>query len=374
MKNLLSRLMATAFLVAICTMGYAQISTSALDSRLIHPFGTAFNPMAKFTGIGESGGTPGATVDGCDLYGFRAQFDLELAISMGIQSYTVPGVGPVNLPIILVAENRPLGIVEKGAPGSPVGDDFGCGTLLAVFKQSAGTNNVMTIFGSATAIGGSFSPSDRTLKRDIQPIANALDIVSQLNGYTYEYRRNERPDLNLPEGRRYGFITQEVQEVMPTAVRQGENALGDPDTYQVMEYNAITPVLAEAIKMQQDIIADLEADNKELEARLARLEALVLKNGASSSASDINSSDIVLAQNRPNPTKDLTTIDYSLPLSMDRAELVVFDINGQMINRQAVAAGEGSIDLNTSRWTSGTYVYAIVLDGKTLARQQLVVQ
>ncbi len=42
-----------------------------------------------------------------------------------------------------------------------------------------------------------------------------------MQGYTYEYRTDERPDLNLPRGQRYGFITQEVQEVMPTIVRKG---------------------------------------------------------------------------------------------------------------------------------------------------------
>ena len=138
--------------------------------------------------------------------------------------------------------------------------------------------------------------------------------------------------MNLPQGQRYGFITQEVQKVMPTIVRRSTNLDGESDDFQVMEYDAIVPVLTEAIKLQQGVITglegevtdlegevtdmkgvitDLEKENSALEARLARLEALLLNDGASrgnGNALDV-SNGVVLDQNSPNPTDGSTAIN-----------------------------------------------------------------
>lgn len=353
----------------------AQIQTSALNSDAIHPFGTTFNPLGQFAAMGESGGSPGPTSTGCDLYGFRAQLGVDEAINIGMQSYTFgPNNTPATAPAITTSTNKALFISEENS--LPTTFNFGCGNLLAVFKQGSTNNNVLTIFGSATASGGNWTTSDRKLKRDIQPIENALDIVNGLTGYTYEYRRDERPDLNLPQGTRYGFITQEVQEVMPTVVRQGNDVQGNPWDFQVMEYDAIIPVLTEAIKMQQNTITDLEKQNSTLEARLARLEAMMLGDKASDQHLNTldNASGVELGQNTPNPTGAGTTIDYALPAYMTNANLVVFDLNGREISSQAINDQRGVVELNTSTWTAGTYIYAIVVDGRAIARKKMLVQ
>lgn len=374
----LKTLLITLFIAFVGT-AYAQIQTSALNSDAIHPFGTTFNPLQKFAAIGESGGTPGPTSTGCDIYGFRAQLAIDNAINIGIQSYTFgPNNTPAQAPIIATTSNRSLFFVEEN--NLPVTFNFGCGNLLANFKQGTSNNNVFTIYGSATASGGNWTTSDRKLKRDIQPIDNALDIINGLTGYTYEYRRDERPDLNLPKGTRYGFITQEVQEVMPTVVRQGNDIQGNPGDYQVMEYDAIIPVLTEAIKLQQNTITKLEEENSALEARLARLEAMMLGDKAGNQSLNTmdglmdNVSGIELGQNSPNPTGAGTTIDYALPADMTNATLVVFDLNGREINSQLITDQRGVVELNTSNWVSGTYVYAIVVDGRPLARKKMIVQ
>ena len=376
MKSFLLKTLVTTLLLAAFGTIQAQIQTSALNSRAIHPFGTAFSPLNQFAAIGESGGTPGPTQTGCDIYGFRSQLAVDNAINIGIQSYTFgPNNTPATAPIISTSTNKGLFIVEEN--NLPVTFDFGCGNLLAFFKQSSTNNNVLSIFGSAEAIGGMFGPSDRKLKRNIKPIDNALEIVSRLQGYTYEYRRDERPELNLPKGQRYGFITQEVQEVMPTIVRQSNDIQGNPNDFQVMEYDAIIPVLAEAIKMQQDVITDLEQQNSELEARLARLEAMVLGNGATNTklgTSNTTINGVELGQNRPNPSGVSTMIDYTLPKDLTNANLVVFDLNGRELSSQAINDASGVVEVNTSKMAAGTYVYAIVVEGRAVARKKMIVQ
>ncbi|MFK7797091.1 MAG: tail fiber domain-containing protein [Aureispira sp.] len=380
MRNYSVKTFLTMMFLALFGAAYGQILTQPLNNTAIHPFGTAFNPFGKLAAIGESGGVPGPTPStGCDLYGFRAQFDQNTAISIGLRNTPTLKFG--ILPLITTARNRGLGIAETNSLTPTF--SAGCGNLLAYFKQSTFTNNVLTVYGSATASGGSWTTSDRSLKRNIQPIDNALEIVGKLQGYTYEYRRDERPDLNLPQGQRYGFITQEVQEVMPTIVRTGVDLDGTPADYQIMEYDAIIPVLAGAINMQQDVITDLEEDvttlkeeNQALEARLARLEALILKDKAPSNSSAstlMNPSNIQLSQNRPNPSSGSTTIDYTIPEAMKNAQLVVFDLNGKELSSQEIPTGQGTVKINTSQLTTGAYIYAVVVDGRALARKKMIV-
>lgn len=56
------------------------------------------------------------------------------------------------------------------------------------------------------------------------------------------------------------------------------------------------------------------------------------------------------------------------------ADLVVFDLKGQEIDRQAIGSGAGSALVNTTNWPAGVYVYAVVVEGKTLARKKMTVK
>jgi len=108
-------------------------------------------------------------------------------------------------------------------------------------------------------------PSDRRLKRNILPISNSLDTVSRLSGVSYEWRTDEYPDRSFEEGRHIGFIAQEVEGVVPEAIRVA------PDGTYSMRYQEIIPILVEAIKEQQQTIQTQGA-------RLAILEAAMGSN------------------------------------------------------------------------------------------------
>ena len=219
MKALLLKLSGTALLLMLGTAMMAQVSSS--NSFGIFPASQLFfNPQGQFTAIGESGGVPGPTVSGCDLYGFRAQKDPTTAVSLGVRTIQFnfgTSVFTFETPTLVTSEDGLL-IYEQNSSAS---NGF-CGNLLASFNDVTNSDNVFTIFGSATASGGTWDASDRTLKRNIETINNPMEIIKGLTGYTYEFRTEERPELNLPTGRRYGFITQEVQKVMPTAVREAD--------------------------------------------------------------------------------------------------------------------------------------------------------
>ena len=81
--------------------------------------------------------------------------------------------------------------------------------------------------------------SDRRLKENIQVVPNALDKVEALNGVTFDWKRDGTPSA--------GVIAQEVQEVLPEAVKEVTPVKGG-DSHLSVNYHALTSILIEAIK------------------------------------------------------------------------------------------------------------------------------
>jgi hypothetical protein len=90
--------------------------------------------------------------------------------------------------------------------------------------------------------------SDRRAKENIASITGALDTVLAMRGVYFNYIQDEA------KNKRVGFIAQELEQVLPEAVRYAEEI----DEYSV-EYAQIVSVLAEAIKEQNAKITRLES-------------------------------------------------------------------------------------------------------------------
>ena len=111
--------------------------------------------------------------------------------------------------------------------------------------------------------------SDIRLKENLAVIPDAVDKVSQLNGYSYT-----TIDKGTPK---YGVVAQEVEVVMPHSVQYRLELPDTPeeDLIKTVDYPSLIPLLIEAIKEQQSTIEALEARSQALEARSAALEARV---------------------------------------------------------------------------------------------------
>src|SRR5699024_2209560 len=70
--------------------------------------------------------------------------------------------------------------------------------------------------------------ADARCMSDPTPIEGALEKVRALEGVSFEWDSEELPDLDAPEGRRYGFVAQQVETVLPEAV-----SLSDSEAYSV---------------------------------------------------------------------------------------------------------------------------------------------
>ena len=126
--------------------------------------------------------------------------------------------------------------------------------------------NTFQISG-ASAIGGNTGWSewsDKRLKKDIQNIGgeNNLEKVMKLNGVRFKWKEG-----NPGNDRFYlGFLAQDVLDILPEPVLHDELN----DIYSI-EYTAIIPVLAEAIKEQQEIINNQQAQINELKSLVYKL-------------------------------------------------------------------------------------------------------
>lgn len=149
------------------------------------------------------------------------------------------------------------------------------GGFAGVLAYGNGANYALYSYGDMYLNGnftsstfGSFA-SDRKLKKDIQPITGALNVINQMKPSSYEFRVGEYGTMNLPKGRHYGVIAQDLQQVMPQLVIPQKYM---PPTreekgfeYLSVNYGEMIPLLIKGIQEQQQII-------EQLKARVAQLE------------------------------------------------------------------------------------------------------
>lgn len=106
----------------------------------------------------------------------------------------------------------------------------------------AGNASILTVTGTGANILGTLTAvsvtetSSITLKENLNPISNALDIILQLKGYTYD-----RKD-GTAQGEA-GLIAEEVNDILPNII--GYDTEGNPHS---INYSKLTVYLIEAVK------------------------------------------------------------------------------------------------------------------------------
>jgi hypothetical protein len=115
-----------------------------------------------------------------------------------------------------------------------------------------------------SVVGSSSVVSDERFKDDVTTITGALDTVDSLRGVTFTWNAGKNTgDTD------YGFIAQEVEQVIPEIVHDKKLPLfsGNEDTvYKTIDYVKVCAVLVEAV-------SELRAEVQSLETRLSALEA-----------------------------------------------------------------------------------------------------
>lgn len=162
-------------------------------------------------------------------------------------SYYLDGNNMINMPATGVTS------VSTGN-GLSGGDITGTGTL----TMSGSYSGTFSVTGEIKATGEVTAYfSDERLKKDIVPIDGALKGVMAMGGYNYKANGLakelgvERTDNQI------GLLAQEVEAQFPELVT--ESAL---EGYKTIRYDKMVTVLVEAMKEQQAMIEQLQADVK----------------------------------------------------------------------------------------------------------------
>lgn len=234
-----------------------------------------------------------------------------------------------------------------------------------------------------------YSGSDRKLKKNIQNLNSATDIISRLQPKSYEFRQDGNYKLmNLPEGMHFGLIAQDLEQVLPTLVKdakfnitmaQGLASKQDPKTasgatipqpeetidFKAVNYTELIPIMIKGMQEQQ-------AENKALKEEVEELRQMVLelKRGNNGGVTSLSGS---LEQNTPNPVRGTTTIRYHLSEQATSARLEITNSKGQVVKTEGLNRGQGQVSLNTTSLAAGTYNYTLYVDGQTTDTKRLVI-
>ncbi len=134
-----------------------------------------------------------------------------------------------------------------------VAGDLGVGTATPSEK--------LHVIGKILASDDITAFSDRRLKSNITPIADGLNKVLKLTGYTF----NRNDEVSSSTKKHTGLIAQEVLEVLPEAVH-----IHDDGMYSVA-YGNMAGLFVEAIKQQNEKIKDMEIQLAAVQAQLNSL-------------------------------------------------------------------------------------------------------
>lgn len=215
--------------------------------------------------------------------------------------------------------------------------------------------------GDAWNSTGVWSSSDERFKTNIEPMRNSLSLISQIKGYTYNFKVDEYPDKGFNSDRQIGFMAQELKNVIPQAVKAAE------DGYYGVNYQVLVPVLTEAINEQQQIINNQNNRIAELERKLDEVMTIIGKTETGMGRS--------LQMNiHPNPTGGKTRVDYTLEGAFGSAKIVIVNTAGQKVGEYNISQpGPGNIEIDASSLVGGTYICQFLVDDSVREIKKFIV-
>lgn len=183
--------------------------------------------------------------------------------------------------------NLTLDSTTNGTKGfvliNPSGGNVGIGTSGPGYKLDVQGGDI-NASGSVRAAGVALT-SDVRYKKDIEPIRFALEKIMNLQGVTYNWRRDEFPKNQFSERHQMGVIAQDVEIQFPELVDTNKEG------YKSVNYPALVAPLIESIKSlfknlvgiqnrQDQQMRELELLKSELQLKSQRIRLLEVENAA----------------------------------------------------------------------------------------------
>lgn len=383
--------------VCVCTLNsYAQLiveesgntaigytGNSALSSSLSIN-GTGLANACTYINANKSGQTYGLYINRSAANNYTTNYGLYMTSSL-ISGKTNYGIYSKAYPSSVVT-GKSIGICGIGG-NTTQGYNYGVvGTLYGSQNQyGAGVYGSSTSSDTGIAMNGRYAgyfrgnvcvdglingvtigTSDYRLKKDIKSVSDeTLDAIKQMNVVEFKYKQREvetdsgkvglyDEDSPILTHKHYGLIAQELQEIYPDLVIEGD------DGYLAVNYTEIIPLL---IRSVQELSAKLDEANRSNANR-------------SNEATNISSTDGLLTklfQNTPNPFTEKTTITCTIADKVNKAVLYVYDMNGKQIAEYPIAErGEVNVIIEGNSLEAGMYLYSLIVDENVIDTKRMI--
>ncbi len=238
------------------------------------------------------------------------------------------------------------------------------------------TAGLLDVAGNIYMNGTLVSVSDERLKNNIKDITSETGKLYKLQGKSYikslaptfemvnDTMREVKDTTTFFE---YGYLAQELKEVFPELVSQ------DSEGYYGVNYVALIPVIIEALKDQQQTIAELkkelaskETNNLLKSAKIETIQNMYLSDNA-------NVEDLKLYQNAPNPFNERTTVKCFVPEQFQKVQLCVYNMQGVQVQCLTITErGAVSIEIEAGALSAGIYSYVLLADGVASETKQMI--
>ena len=220
-----------------------------------------------------------------------------------------------------------------------------------------------------------YQASDAKLKKNINDFTSGLSIINQLKPKTYYYNSDKYNAMGLNKHLNYGFLAQDLEKVVPEMVTT-QKALVSKDAsgrhyedVKLVSNMVLIPILTKAVQEQQAQIDELKTMVEKLTQSFA-----AVTGSQDNAVASVNVSSATLGQNIPNPLNGSTSIRYSIPSGASTAQMVITDNTGKTIKQMQLSkTTAGTINIDASSLSSGTYNYSLIVDGKLVESKKRVV-
>lgn len=283
--------------------------------------------------------------------------------------------------------------VENTAIGNDAGvSQFGIGsrnntTTIGNGARATFSNQVRIGNTAVTSIGGVVDwsvVSDGRFKNAIREDVPGLAFIEKLRPVSYELNRqklqtflkgqdNENASEEL-SGRTTGFVAQEVAQLLDENgyVFSGvERPKHDQDHYSISYAQFVVP-LVKGMQEQQQIIRELREELEALKSVIYGTESTQPVKSTGGLKTSLPEG-FLLSQNTPNPFDQTTTITAMLPVHVNEARIVIYDMQGIELQRYPLyQRGKTSVEIKGGSLPSGMYLYALLADGKLIDTKKMI--
>lgn len=234
----------------------------------------------------------------------------------------------------------------------------------------AGTGNQVVFYNTKTStfnsiqVANVYNYSDARAKENVQSLTTGLNTILQLRPVTYNWKISSSKDVattstttsvaNGPaedDQQQYGFLAQEVESVLPDAVKT------DEEGHKMINYIAIIPMLVQAV---QELQATVETQ--------ANMLSMIKNQGDIDAVSRLSKNRIVSCT--PNPTSGNVEIKTEIDGEAKMPTLLISTLTG---TREAtLSVNSASVTYNASNLKAGIYIVSLYVDSKLVDSTRLI--